>query len=208
MAGKPHVGGAPKAQQPAPAPQMSGSPAVGSPASHAKPSPETWSDPTSVAPEPAAPGGKLASFTTTTQQNVAYCRKWPDTISSDTSRLRALPPLTSLDVTCWTTPSMPGEQGQVKGSSTWLKTDFDCYINEADLQTQMVYPTILNQCKETKTHWVGILQEQYKREDCYQCPNQDCPSQNLGSGPFADVECFVEGSAVSGNRLVNPYWCI
>jgi hypothetical protein len=129
----------------------------------------------------------------------AFCRNWPDKVSTDSSGVKILGASTAIELTCWTMPSLEGEFGKVEGETVWLKTKIGCFINMKNLKFQD-YQSQLAQCPSPRKHWVGTLQAQYKREDCYACPSQDCASQNLGEGPFMDIDCYTEGETVSGNR--------
>jgi len=194
----------------APTPQPGISPAI----QPAPPIPAAPAYSAAPAPNPLAPadpsaggnldsqGAKASSLSATTNSEPIFCRRWPDTISSDGLGVRVFTGNTNIDVTCWTMASMEGSYGRVNQDSLWLKTSLGCYVNEADtsVRTRKNYQQQLNQCPTT-SHWVGTLQSQYKREDCYICPSLDCPSQNLGIGPFIDLECHSEGDPINGNTL-------
>jgi hypothetical protein len=160
-----------------------------------------WGQPVQSAQpaQSALPTAKKLSLSATTVDNT-FCRKWPDNISSDGAEATVLGASTSIQVTCWTMPSLDGDYGKVQGETVWLKTAAGCFVNMKNLKEFQDYQTELAQCPSTQKHWVGTLQPQYKREDCYSCPNQDCSSQNLGEGPFLDIDCYTEGETISGNR--------
>jgi len=192
------LGPRPAAATPAPKPYQ---PGVAQPAS-AAPAP-------APAPAPANPNSpgwfdwketKAASLSATTNNQPIFCRRWPDTVASDGLGVRVFTGNTKIDLTCWTMASMEGSYGRVNQDGMWLKTSLGCYVNQAEIspRTKQNFQQQLNQCPTT-SHWVGTLQTQYKREDCYLCPSLDCPSQNLGMGPFVDLECFSEGDVVNGN---------
>jgi len=94
---------------------------------------------------------------------------------------------------------MDGDNGKVENDAVWLRTSIGCFVNEKSLQGREDFQAQLAPCADTGSHWVGTLQTQYKREDCYACTSQDCPSQNLGSGPYLDIDCYADGDVVAGN---------
>lgn len=147
------------------------------------------------------PAGKVVILSTTTKQDPVFCRRWPDTISSDGMGVRVFTGNTNVDITCWTSASIEGPQGRVNQNSLWIKTNLGCYINDADVnpRTRQNFQKKLSQCP-AQAHWVGTLQSQYKREDCYSCPSLDCSSQNLGAGPFIDLDCSSDGDTVNGSK--------
>jgi hypothetical protein len=144
---------------------------------------------------------KANALSATTKQDTVFCRKWPDTVSSDGMGVRVFTANTNVELTCWTMASMEGPQGRVNQDGLWIKTNLDCYVNNADIngRTRQNFQQRLNQCPP-QAHWVGTLQSQYKREDCYSCPSLDCSSQNMGIGPYIDLECSSEGETVQGSK--------
>lgn len=107
----------------------------------------------------------------------------------------------NVDLTCWTNAAMEGPRGRVNQNGLWLKTNLGCFINDADISARSKhnFQQRLEQCP-FQAHYVGTLQSQYKREDCYSCASLDCSSQNLGIGPFIDLDCSSEGDAVGGSK--------
>ena len=128
-----------------------------------------------------------------------YCRKFPDTISTETVALTVLPGNGRVGVNCWTTASMSGDAGKVENDAVWLRTDAGCYINEAETIGSQDYQAKLNFCV-APLHWVGNVQQQYNKLDCYQCPTLKCPSRSLGEGVVVDVQCLVDGEEARGNK--------
>jgi hypothetical protein len=126
------------------------------------------------------------------------CHRYPDTVNQDTSKLPHYTFATRLEVVCYTSSSMPYDN-QRPEAATWLKTNEGCYINAREVSERRDYTTTLNYCV-TPYHFVGILQPQYGREDCYDCPSLDCPSRDVGTPPYVDVACSIEGDLVRDNR--------
>ena len=86
----------------------------------------------------------------------------------------------------------------------YLRTRTGCYISVAEVNEQYIsYPRVVNQCKiaTRSKHWVGTLLPQYARKDCYACPSLGCSSQDLGSVPFVDLDCWTIGETVRGSPL-------
>ncbi|KAF2434164.1 hypothetical protein EJ08DRAFT_730868 [Tothia fuscella] len=158
-----------------------------------------------VAPAPANPAAPLSSsakkssLSLTTAQGASYCRKYPDNISTDSSGLRILGQNSHVSVTCWTPSTISGTD------PIWLKAESGCYINQKSFSGKVDVQGQLSQCgggvggSAGIRHWVGTLQEQYKRSDCYDCTSLDCESRNMGLGPYVDVDCSIEGIQVAGN---------
>ncbi|TID20723.1 hypothetical protein E6O75_ATG05487 [Venturia nashicola] len=138
----------------------------------------------------AAPSTQPAGWTSlsvTTRQDTVFCRRFPDTISSDNLGLRVFAGNANVELTCWTKAAIDGPAGRVNQNGLWIKTSLGCYVKWCRYQSS--------------PHFVGTLQSQYKREDCYSCPSLDCPSQNLGIGPLLDLDCSTEGTVVGGNNF-------
>jgi len=145
--------------------------------------------------------GRVPSISATIRQDKVYCRKYPDVISPDMSKIRTLDSGTDVEITCWTFSELPDSTGRVGGDGMWLKTNLDCYINEINIEEQQNFGATLRRCAPT-SHWVGTLQQQYQRKDCYSCPSLNCASKNLGSPPYVDLACSTQGDLVNGN----PVW--
>jgi hypothetical protein len=132
-----------------------------------------------------------------TTNGEVVCRKYPDTITHDVSKLPIYRDPTRLEISCWTASSMGSAGSNVGG--TWLKTNQGCYVNADEMQERKDYQTMLNHCA-TPNHWVGIMLPQYAREDCYDCPSLDCPSRDLGQPPYVDIGCKTDGEEIRGTR--------
>jgi len=148
------------------------------------------------------------------------CRKHPDNFITDGNNLAHFSAPSRVDVTCWT-PSSPGTTGYQAmqnpffSSGQWsaaiqgrdlgfLRTRTGCYISVAEVNEQYNnYQRSMNQCRiaSKNKHWIGTMQPQYARKDCYACPSLGCPSQDLGSVPFVDLECWTMGDTVRGSPL-------
>jgi hypothetical protein len=162
---------------------------------------QTYPPPQGYPPQNFEPqnGGRRASMSVMTSGNAVYCRRYPDSISANQARLPMYSTPTRLDVQCWTQPSLQGNSGRMNGEPIWLQTLDGCFINKREVRERDDFQAILNQCPPTN-HWVGMLQSQYSRADCYDCPSLDCPSQNVGEPPYVDLACHLEGEAVRSNR--------
>ncbi|KAE9982629.1 hypothetical protein EG328_010760 [Venturia inaequalis] len=146
--------------------------------------------------------GKVTSISVTTKQDTVFCRRFPDTITSDNLGLRVFAGNANVELTCWTNAAIDGPAGRVNQNGLWVKTNLGCYINDADVNARIKhnFQQRLEQCP-VQAHFVGTLQSQYKREDCYSCPSLNCSSQNLGVGPLVDLDCSTEGDAVGGSKV-------
>lgn len=137
-------------------------------------------------------------ITVTTSENAVQCRQYPDVVSTDKSKSTVLAKGTELRVTCWTSASIAGASGKVQGSSLWLRAQAGCYISEMNVQDSSDFEKKLPAC-EPVYHFVGTMQPQYKRQDCYNCTNTSCASKNIGSGNLIDLGCATTGVATAGN---------
>lgn len=133
-----------------------------------------------------------------TADEVVRCREYPDSISPVSAPIVMLPKETSVRVTCWTSASIAGASGKVQGSSVWLRTEGGCYIPEMKVQADTNFEKTLSTC-EPVHHFVGTMQDQYKRQDCYDCTNTNCASKNMGAGNLIDLGCVTAGEATGGN---------
>jgi hypothetical protein len=106
---------------------------------------------------------------------------------------------TKTEVTCFTKSEMKGVSSNIRGNPIWLKTNEGCFVNEIEIQGKQDFQAILNYCAPPK-HWVGTMNSQYSRVDCYDCTSLDCPSRNVGVPPYVDLACAIRGEAVQGNR--------
>lgn len=163
-----------------------------------------WKDAQLSSPQSAGSNnvaGKVGSLSATTKDGTVFCRRFPDTISTDSLGVRVFASNARVELTCWTSAAMEGPAGRVNQNGLWVKTKLGCYVNDADInpRTKQNFQLRLEQCP-VQTHYVGTLQAQYKRQDCYSCPSLDCPSQNLGMGPIVDLDCSTEGAAVGGSK--------
>jgi hypothetical protein len=153
----------------------------------------SWPPYSPTTPYPANEG-KLAVTSVSTKQNQVYCRKYPDTISPDISKIQVIAASgTRLDATCWAISELDSVPG------VWLKTVAGCFVHETNVQEQRNFRSTLNECAPAP-HWVGTLQSQYQRKDCYKCTSLSCQSQNLGNLPYADLQCSIRGETVQGDR--------
>jgi hypothetical protein len=84
-------------------------------------------------------------------------------------------------------------------SGVWLKTISWYFVHETNIQEQQNFRSTLNECAPAP-HWIGTLQTQCQRKDCYMCTSLNYQSQNLGYLPYADLQCSMRGEAVQGNR--------
>jgi hypothetical protein len=134
-----------------------------------------------------------------TTADLVYCRKYPDNIIPDPSKLHVYTTPTRVVVNCWTNPSIRGWSGSVQGDAVWLRTSNGCYIPEMNVQNSTDFQAMLKFCQPPE-HWVGTLQTQYKRQDCYECTNTNCNSLNLGNGSQVDIDCYTFGEVTGGNR--------
>jgi hypothetical protein len=134
----------------------------------------------------------------TTAEEVS-CREYPDIISLDPSKVTIYPVVSHLEVKCWTQASVTGPKGKVQGSSIWLRAVGGCYISEMNVQNATDFQVVLANCPSVQ-HWVGTLQTQYKRQDCYDCTSLNCASKNLGATPQVELSCSTVGEMASGNR--------
>jgi hypothetical protein len=164
--------------------------------------------------------GRQAAVTVNVKGINIRCRKYPDNFIADGNNLAHFSSPSRLDVTCWT-PSSPGTVGfqamqnpvvaaaQLASAMAgrdlgYLRTRTGCYISVAEVNEQYVsYSRILNQCRiaSRSKHWVGTLQPQYARKDCYACPSLGCPSEDLGGVPFVDLDCWTIGDMVRNSPL-------
>jgi hypothetical protein len=100
---------------------------------------------------------------------------------------------------CWTTASLPGIYGKVQNDAIWLQTTTGCYINEQDVTESTDFQVALSYCL-APSHWVGTTEKKENKQLCYQCPSLKCPSQDLGTGQYVDVQCIVDGEDARGNK--------
>ncbi|KAE9993173.1 hypothetical protein EG327_006172 [Venturia inaequalis] len=133
-----------------------------------------------------------------TTEEVVKCREYPDNISPDSAQTVTLAKETSVRVTCWTSASIAGASGKVQGSSVWLRSEAGCFIPEMSIQADTNFEKKLGTC-EPVHHFVGTMQRQYKRQDCYECTNTNCASKNNGSGYLIDLGCVTTGEPTGGN---------
>jgi hypothetical protein len=164
--------------------------------------------------------GKQAAVTVSIKGINMRCRRYPDNFITDGNNLAHFSSPSRVDATCWS-PSSPGTVGfqamqnpvvaaaqlasAIAGRDLgYLRTRTGCYISVAEVNEQYIsYPRVLNQCKisSRSKHWVGTLQPQYARKDCYACPSLGCASQDLGNVPFVDLDCWTIGDTVRGSPL-------
>jgi len=175
------------AEAPAPANPWAPKPAAAAPPPFAPPP-----------PAPVASSGKMNTMTVTTVNGGVYCWKYPDTMMSDHSKLPVYNSFSRIDIQCWTSTDMNGVSGNIAGDSTWFKTATGCYLNELDIEEKQNLRNRLNYCQPPQ-HWVGTLQSQYQRVDCYDCTSLNCQSKNIGVPPYVDLACYIEGETVLGN---------
>lgn len=67
-----------------------------------------------------------------------------------------------------------------------------------NIQADINFEKKLGTC-EPVHHFVGTMQAQYKRQDCYNCTNTNCASKNIGAGYLIDLGCTTTGEATGGN---------
>ncbi|KAF2398133.1 hypothetical protein EJ06DRAFT_124434 [Trichodelitschia bisporula] len=182
----------------------------------AAPAPNPWPA-APVAPAPAAPlaaaapavpvppavqqPARIQGPTVMTQAQEVMCRRFPDIIGDGSGHMKVYKEPTALQIDCWTTASIDGANGRIQNDGIWVKIKDDqssCFINELEIQDKD-YQSKVKYCAPPR-HWVGVIQEQYNRQDCYTCPSLDCQSSNLGAGRYVDVDCFTNGEAAGGNR--------
>jgi hypothetical protein len=164
--------------------------------------------------------GRQAAVTVSVKGINIRCRRYPDNFIADGNNLAHFSSPSRLDATCWS-PSSPGTVGfqamqnpvvaaaQLASAMAgrdlgYLRTRTGCYISVAEVNEQYVqYPRVLNQCKTASRskHWVGTLQPQYARKDCYACPSLGCPSEDLGGVSFVDLDCWTIGDMVRNSPL-------
>jgi hypothetical protein len=149
--------------------------------------------PAKAAPEKTASLG-VTIVPANSGESKAYCRRYPDLINTNSEEISAYRLGTKLEIVCWTTPSIR------TNDYYWLKTKEGCYINEDDVADDKAILAGLNPCPSAPRHWVATFQSQYKRKDCYSCPNLECKSINLGASPLVDVFCSQNGQEINGNR--------
>jgi hypothetical protein len=138
--------------------------------------------------------GKLSVLSVSTKQDQVYCRKYPDSITPDISKIETITGTgTRVDAKCWILSELESVPG------VWLRTVAGCFIHETNIKEQLNFHSTLNECGPAP-HWVGTLQTHYQRKDCYTCTSLNCQSQNLGHLPYADLQCSTQGETVQGNR--------
>lgn len=135
----------------------------------------------------------------TANQKDILCRRYPDYVISETRNAMQFTQPTNLQVKCWTSPSIAGSYGLQPHSSVWLFTTTGCYVNEGNIANQTDFQKRLSYCVPPQ-HWVGTLQPQYGRSDCYQYPSLNSPSMNIGDSRTVDVSCSQQGDDVQGNK--------
>jgi hypothetical protein len=151
---------------------------------------------------------RMGPATVLTTRDAVSCRRYPDAVQASPAVLPVYPLATALQVTCAAAPSLPGNSGRVDGDDLWLKTRDGCFVNRAEVRLRrdgdegMDAQLAVPRCEEKPRHWVGMLQSQYSRADCYDCPSLDCPSKNVGEPPFVDMQCYEIGEMVRDDRLV------
>jgi hypothetical protein len=133
-----------------------------------------------------------------TTDEIVNCRPYPDTITPDPTKLTMYSKPSHLSVTCWTRATVNGTSGKVEGSSLWLHTVGGCYISEMNVQNAIDFETKIPACPPVQ-HFVGTMQTQYKRQDCYECTNTNCASRNIGSVPQVELSCTKVGEVTAGN---------
>jgi hypothetical protein len=165
-------------------------------------------------------GRRMGPATVLTTRDAVRCRRYPDTVQASSAAVLPLYTLsTPLTITCAAKPSLPGNSGRVDGDDFWLRTREGCYVNRAEVRLQHHsddgegIQLAMPRCAETPRHWVGMLQGQYSRADCYDCPSLDCPSRNVGAPPFVDLQCYEMGENVRDDRsaipsLRAPWWLL
>jgi hypothetical protein len=171
-------------------------------------------------PGGAAPAkaGVQNSITVSISGTNIRCRKYPDNFVADANKLAHFSAPAKLDVVCWM-PASPNTVGPrappnpylignpiahlfVGPDRGYLRTKTGCYIAVAEVgEKRTDYSRVLNKCTMAPgaAHWVGTLQTQYSRKDCYSCPKLSCASTELGSVPFVDLGCTTVGEEVQGN---------
>jgi hypothetical protein len=96
--------------------------------------------------------------------------------------------------------SLLGQLGEVENDPVWLlNAPQNCWINEQDVQRETDITRNLPFCA-TPEHFVGGLQAQYSRQDCYEGLTLDAPSKNLGTAEYIDVQCQMFGETNRGNK--------
>jgi hypothetical protein len=169
--------------------------------------------------QPAAgQGGVRSSITVSISGTNIRCRRYPDNFIADANKLAHFSAPAKLDVVCWT-PASPNTVGPrappnpylignpiaalfIGPDRGYLRTKTGCYIAVAEVvEKRTDYSRVLNKCTMAPgaAHWVGTLQPQYGRKDCYSCPKLSCKSNELGSVPFVDLGCTTVGEDVRGN---------
>jgi hypothetical protein len=143
--------------------------------------------------------GQGKTMRATTVNDPIACRKFPDTISSSTLPPTIFSRSTRIEVTCWTTASLAGAAGKVQNDAIWLQTSTGCFVNEQNLLDSTDFQEKLPYCVPP-THWVGTAEKKDTKQLCYQCPSLKCPSEDLGSGSYVDVQCYVDGEDARGNK--------
>jgi hypothetical protein len=166
----------------------------------------------------AGQGGVRSSITVSVSGTNIRCRRYPDNFIADANKLAHFSAPAKLDVVCWT-PASPNTVGPrappnpylignpiaalfIGPDRGYLRTKTGCYIAVAEVvEKRTDYSRILNKCTLAPgaTHWVGTLQPQYSRKDCYSCAKLSCKSEELGSVPFVDLGCITVGEDVRGN---------
>ncbi|KAF2675437.1 hypothetical protein BT63DRAFT_450423 [Microthyrium microscopicum] len=148
------------------------------------------------------------------------CRDFPDNFIQNPEKLAHFSKPSRFDAVCWS-PSSPNtvgpgapshpyvvaNGGPAKSSSGpdrgFLKTKTGCFIGVTETAdyTKKDYQTLLPGCKVVRgaAHWVGTLQEQYSRKDCYASPSLDAKSKDLAGQRVVDLSCFTVGQDVRGN---------
>ena len=164
--------------------------------------------------------GRQSAVTVSIKGTNIKCRSYPDSFIADKNTVAHFSSPSRVDVTCWT-PSSPGTVGfqamqnpivaaahlpsAIAGRDLgYLRTRTGCYISVAEVNEQYIsFPRVLNQCKinSWSKHWIGALRPQYSQKYCYACPSLACSSEDLGSTPFVDLDCWTIGEAVRNSPL-------
>jgi hypothetical protein len=177
----------------------------------AAPVPRKKSAPSSGASSSSSSAGRrMGPATVLTSRDAVRCRRYPDAVQAEPAVLPVYPLSTPLSIACWTPASLPGGSGRVDGDGVWLRTREGCFVGRAEVRQQHSngekderdVREVVPRCAVQTPHWVGMLQGQYARADCYDCASLDCPSRNVGSPPFVDLECYAMGENVRDDRSV------
>jgi hypothetical protein len=103
----------------------------------------------------------------TTRNGISLCREYPDTITTDWSRVSNLTTNSPFSANCWSRSSIDGPLGLVDNSNLWLHSkEKKCWLNSKNV-AQTADFTSLTYCPSPE-HRVVRLQPHYSRQDCYE----------------------------------------